>query len=285
MHAMGRTRNCRKGGLALAVVAGVLMLGSKTAAAQSITCDGATSVGRLGTQLGLSALATGLEYQSMARSATWRMADQRASMQILADPSSHLHAYGSYHLARTAVHAGCADRVSRIHAAWKGAGASLAIGVAKEVSDGYYTGFSTIDLGVDAIGAGYAVAQAYLPVLEHITPSFSVTPRAFHGERGPRGALTAYAHQTVWLSASVHDLLPSAVAKAWPSPVRVSVGRRAFGGATPSEYVVGLDLDAARLPGSNPAWVKVKNFLHSVRLPGPALVMSANGTKSFGLYW
>lgn len=284
MHAMP-TRGWTRGRTVIAVVCAALLFGTQLALAQSGTCESTTSASRLGTQVALSALATGLEYQSMARSSTWRMADERAPMAIVADPSSHLHALGSYHLARTAVHTPCADRASRVRAAWKSAGVALAIGTAKEVADGYYNGFSAVDLGVDAMGAGYAVAQAYLPVLEKITPSFSVAPRAFLTTRGPRGALVDYANQTVWLSANVHDLLPLAAAKAWPSPVRLSVGRRAFGGATPSEYVVGLDLDAERLPGNHPAWVHVKNFLHSVRLPGPAIVMSGNGTKLFGLYW
>ena len=49
-----------------------------------------------------------------------------------------------------------------------------------------------------------------------------------------------------YLSANVHDLLPSAAAKFWPSPVRLSVGRRGFSGST-GETIVGLDLDAAQL--------------------------------------
>jgi len=284
MHA-SRTRGWTKGRAVMTVVGAALLLGTQPALAQSGACQSTTSPSRLGTQVAVSALATGLEYQSMARGAAWRMADESAPMAIVADPSSHLHALGSYHLARTAVHATCADRASRVQAAWKSAGVALAIGTMKEVADGYYNGFSAVDLGVDAMGAGYAVAQAYLPMLEKITPSFSVAPRALLGARGPRGALVDYAHQTVWLSANVRDLLPTAAAKAWPSPVRLSVGRRAFGGTTPSEYVVGLDLDAARLPGNHPAWVRIKNVLHSVRLPGPALVMSGNGTKTFGLYW
>ena len=280
-----RTRNWTKGSAIMAVAGAAVLLGAPSAAAQSAACPSVTSASRIGTKVALSAIATGLEYQSMARGGAWRMADERAPMAIVADPSSHLHALGSYHLARTAVRATCGDRASRVRAAWSSARVALAIGAMKEVTDGYYNGFSVVDLGVDAMGAGYAVAQAYLPVLEKITPSFSMTPRALQTARGPHSALVAYAHQTVWLSANMHDLLPSTAAKVWPSPVRLSVGRRAFGGTTPSEYVVGLDLDAARLPGNHPAWVRVKNFLHSARLPGPALVLSGNGTKSFGLYW
>lgn len=279
-----RTLSWTTGRVVMAVV-GAALVNAQPAGAQPGACQSVTTASRIGTQIALSALASGLEYQSMARGASWRMADESAPMAIVADPSSHLHALGSYHLARTAVHATCADKASRVRAAWKSASVTMTIGAAKELADGYYNGFSAVDLGVDAMGAGYAVAQAYLPVLEKITPTFSVAPQAFLTKRGASGALVDYANQTVWLSANVHDLLPPAAAKAWPAAVRLSLGRRAFGGSTPSEYVVGLDLDAARLPGNNPTWMRVKNMLHSVRLPGPALVMSGNGRKAFGLYW
>jgi len=67
--------------------------------------------------------------------------------------------------------------------------------------------------------------------------------------------------------------------------VRLSVGRRVSDGPMGSEYAIGLDLDAARLPGTHPAWRAVKQFLHTVRLPGPALVMSPTGKRFVGLYW
>lgn len=285
MRATWRIWDRTTGSTSMAVVCAALLFGTRPAEAQSPPCKSVTSAGRVGALVALSALATALEYQTTVRGASWRIADESAQASIVAHPSSHLHALGSYHLARTAVHANCSERASRVHAAWRSAAIALSVGVTKEASDGFYNGFSPIDLGVNAVGAGYAVAQAYAPVLEKITPSFSVAPRAFLSARGPRGALVNYAHQTVWLSANVHELLPTNAAKAWPSPVRLSLGRRAFGDGMPSEYVVGVDLDATRLPGNNPAWVRVKSLLHSVRLPGPALVMSRRGTKAFGLYW
>jgi hypothetical protein len=122
-------------------------------------------------------------------------------------------------------------------------------------------------------------------VFHRITPSFSVAPRAVFRRRGPRGAMIDYAKHTVWLSANVHDVLPTRAKALWPSPVRLSVGRRGIGAGLPADYIVGLDLDAARLPGSHPMWMQVKAVLHTVRLPGPAIVMSSNGTRAFGLYW
>jgi hypothetical protein len=128
-----------------------------------------------------------------------------------------------------------------------------------------------------------------LPALEGvigtITPSFSTAPRSMFVRRGPRGARNYDSRSSVWLSTNVHDLLPAKAAKAWPSPVRLSVGRRVSDGPMGSEYAIGLDLDAARLPGTHPAWRAVKQFLHTVRLPGPALVMSPTGKRFVGLYW
>lgn len=124
--------------------------------------------------------------------------------------------------------------------------------------------------------AGAAPLMESLRTLHNsVTPSFSVAPRAFLMRRGPRGTRVSGSGHSLWLSANVHDLLPPAAAKAWPAPLRLSLGRTSYGGTTPSEYVIGLDLDASRLPGSHPAWMRVKRVLHYVRLPGPALVIRA----------
>ena len=127
-----------------------------------------------------------------------------------------------------------------------------------------------------------AVARS---VFSKITPSFSIAPKVMFRRRGARGATFDYAKQTVWLSTNVHDVLPRAVKPYWPSALRLSAGRRGMGPGMPAEYAVGLDLDAARLPGSHPAWMQVKAVLHTLRLPGPAIVMGPTGTRALGLYW
>lgn len=243
------------------------------------------SATRVITQAAAAALVTGVEYRDMTRQQGWHMAREEDRGAVAADPSSHLHALGSYHMARNLTAPACTSEAALRRAAWRGAATSLAIGTVKEASDGAYNGFSPTDLAVDAVGAGYAVAQAYVPVLRHVTPTFSVAPAAFHTSRGPLGALTAYAHQTFWLSANAHDIAPASVSRAWPAAVRLSMGRRAYGGSAPSDYVLGLDLDAERLPGSHPVWVRVKHAMHNVRLPGPALVVNPSGMRAVGLYW
>jgi hypothetical protein len=263
----------------------VLSLGvSNVASAQSL-CPSRLTATRVALQAAAAAAVTGIEYVDMTRQANWHVAVEHDRSAIAADPSSHLHALGSYRMARSLTSSSCTAPEALHRAAWKGAAASLVIGAAKEVSDGWYNGFSPTDLAVDAVGAGFAVAQAYVPALQHVTPILSVAPRALTTANGPTAALTDYANQTLWLSANVHEVLPRSVAAVWPSAVRVSVGRRAYGGGTPSDFVIGLDMDAAQLPGSNPTWMRVKQLLHAVHMPGPALVVSANGTRMVGLYW
>jgi uncharacterized protein YfiM (DUF2279 family) len=253
--------------------------------AQSPECPSSPSLSSVATQVVAATVVTGLEYRDMTRQGGWHMAHEADRAAIAADPSSHLHAFGSYRMARNLSASGCTSRTALRRSALKGAMISLAIGTAKEVSDARYNGFSPTDLTVDAIGAGYAVAQAYVPALRHVTPTFSIAPAALSSKAGPTAALTDYKNQTFYLSANVHELLPSSVSRAWPAAMRLSMGRRAYGGGIASEYVLGLDLDAAQLPGSNPTWMRIKQVMHNVRLPGPALVMGPHGTRTVGLYW
>ena len=251
--------------------------------AQATSCPAAV-VPTLGASAAAASLVTGAELRGMTRTGTWHVMEQGNARAIAADPSSHLHALGSYHLARIGAEA-FARCQSGDRAAVSGAVWSIAVGVTKEIVDGWYTGFSTVDLAVDAIGVGYAVAQHHVPVLRNVTPTISLAPRAFRSMQAARGAATDYANQTVWLSTNVRGVLPASAARVWPAAARLSVGRRATGGTNPSEYVIGLDLDANALPGSHPAWMRVKRALHNVRLPGPAIVMTSTGTRTVGLYW
>lgn len=229
------------------------------------------------------AAAIGAVRQELApeqRHSDWRVQSLRGTSAAIADPSSHLHGYGSYYLtdgATTFLRAHC---LSTRRATLLGAGYGLTIGVLKEIADGYYTGFSAADLTVDAMGVGYSVAQQAVPMLRHVTPTFSVSPRTIR----TGGAITNYSAQTFWLSANVESLLPPSAKAYWPSPVRVSLGRRAYQGTERDRIVVGLDLDPRRLPGNAPAWVAAKSVLAKYRLPGPAVEISPR-VRAVGLYW
>jgi hypothetical protein len=74
--------------------------GARTGAA----CAGVVS-GTLVTSASLRAVATAVELQGVARAGAWHTMEQANVMRIAADPSSHLHAFASYLLARTAASA------------------------------------------------------------------------------------------------------------------------------------------------------------------------------------
>jgi hypothetical protein len=254
------------------------------AEATSPTCRPAGgTMARLAIPTSVAAGVVAMQRAGDARSAEWAMARESDAAAVLAHPSSTLHALGSYHLARQgmrAVAGGC--RMDR-RAIVRGVAYATLVGVAKEAVDGWYTGFSRVDLVANGTGIALAAAQAAVPALRHVQPTVSVSPA---GLASGSGSVTAWGAQTYWLSASVHDLLPDAVAGAWPSAVRLSVGRRAGADGTGgAEHVLALDLDAGRLPGSHPAWRKVKETLGHVRLPGPALVVGPTGARTVALYW
>jgi len=94
--------------------------------------------------------------------------------------------------------------------------------------------------------------------------------------------VTAWSAQTIGLSVEPGAVLPSA-ARWWPDLVRVSAGTSL--GRQGRLFVVGRDLDAARLPGEHPTWKAVKQAPHHARLPGPALTLGPDGRRLVGLYW
>jgi hypothetical protein len=199
------------------------------------------------------------------------------------DSQTPAHIFSSYQLARLGA-ATLGRCTSKTTAVWRGVAYSATIGVAKEITDGFYDGFSIGDLMADATGLGLAVLQAYVPRADAVTMTLSLAGLApvatAHGQRlGARG-------HAIWLSASPHALLPSSVADAWPAPIRVSVGRLApatLNGA-PS-YALGLDLDAGALVPNDGRWRRVAATLHAVHLPSPAVVVGAGRRPGMALVW
>ena len=169
-------------------------------------------------------------------------------------------------------------------AVWHGAAYAAVIGVAKEITDGFYDGFSVGDVMADGAGISLAVLQAYVPRANAVTMTLSLAglrPVATaHGQRlGARG-------HAIWLSASPHELLPSSFAKVWPAPLRLSAGRLApttVNGA-PS-YALGLDVDGGALLPSGDRWKRAAATLRAIHLPSPAMIVGAGQRPRVALVW
>jgi hypothetical protein len=198
------------------------------------------------------------------------------------------HALGGYHLTRIGadlLRVACVGDDRAI--AWAAVYATL-FQLQIEVWDGFYEkyGFSPGDMIANVAGAGLAVAQHYSPALRHVKPTLSYAPTAAYRNRaafGPTGEMRPsldYSGQTYWLSADVDALLPERLRAKWPGLLRASVGHSItdwvdpLSGATQRarrRIVFSLDLDLEKLPGSHPAWRRVKHELSYLRLPAPAL--------------
>lgn len=259
--------------------------------AQSTACASGRSPARaLAVPTGIAVAAASAQRMAGSRSGAasatqlgaggWHVASVPTTSAVAQDPASATHALGSYHLARLGGRAFANRCASLAQQTLGGALYSGGVGVLKELADGWSTGFSVADLAVNAAGIGLALGQMHVPALRSVTPTVSVQPVTL---REGAAAVTAWNAQTYWLSADVHALLPEEVATRWPQALRVSAGTSV--GSSGRQFVLGLDLDAAQLPGTHPAWVAVKEALHFVRLPGPALVFGANGQRAVTLYW
>ena len=207
------------------------------------------------------------------------------------------HAYGGYHLARIGSELLDGACVSRGKAVWWSAAYAAAFQLQIEMWDGKQAeyGFSPLDLAANTAGAGYAVAQHYVPALRNVKPTISYS-RTLASKRYGRAQgselrpTTDYSGQTYWLSFDVDAMLPDGAARWWPGFVRASVGHSITDYVDPNtgrglwgrrEFVLTLDIDPEKLPGNNRMWRQVKHELSYYHFPSPALVLTptTKGTR------
>lgn len=181
-----------------------------------------------------------------------------------------------------------------------------------EILDGYSLdfGFSPSDFYADVIGAGFHIAQHYVPFLQNFTPKFGYVKPSWLGELNRKPSDTFiddYSSQTFWMSLNVHNMLPSDIKKYWPDWLELSFGYAVYSLCDPTNYK-GYNCDPNRsFPISNYGWGNRKflialdynvpklipdtwNFpnwirqgLNHVRLPSPVLEIG-EVTKFYLLY-
>lgn len=161
-----------------------------------------------------------------------------------------------------------------------------------EMEDGRisYLGFDRTDFAANLAGAIYPLARRYVPVLKSFSPKMS-----FHSSgknvtvSGQKlsGVLSDHEGQTFWIGITIHDLLPEQLRSSWPSILGIALGRSVEGLDTnhPSDsFLLALDLDLRKLPGSAPWTQRMWGLLNFIHLPMPAVRFS-NGAVWYGLYF
>lgn len=193
------------------------------------------------------------------------------------------HMFGGWMASYCSYEAFLASGLSSDDAAGWGAAGGIFFQTFMEVQDGFYSyGFDWTDAVSNVIGAGYFYAQQRVPFLQNFDPKWSVGPTGRDSAREAaqirsRIIVDDYDRQDAWLSAKVHNLLPTNLQPYWPKWLQLAVGAGARDVELRGYYAyrtlhIALDYDLLEmLPdmGSFGNWL-VQGLNH-FKLPAPAL--------------
>jgi hypothetical protein len=179
-----------------------------------------------------------------------------------------------------------------------GAGGAALFQTYVEIEDGFHTwGFDRVDFAADVLGAGYPVAQHYVPFLQNFNFKFSYHASPLLDKKGldvgfkgqKHILLDDYEGQTAWLSFKMKNLLPKPVGEIWPSWLCLALGYGARNVGTATEayrvYFLALDFDVVNIiPQDTPFLRTLSEALNFIHLPAPAVRFAPN-TAWFGFYF
>jgi hypothetical protein len=179
---------------------------------------------------------------------------------------------------------------------WWGSGSALLYQTYVEVEDGFSEwGFDRVDFASDVIGSFYPVAQHYSPFLKTFNLKFSYHPSELLNNPGGIGfqgqkhiIFDDYEGQTIWLSASVHSLLPRPLDEFWPRWLCLALGYGARDVAGPEPFpvlILSFDYDMTKIVPDDTSLLKTLgealNFFH---FPAPAVRIAPHALW-YGLYF
>lgn len=177
-----------------------------------------------------------------------------------------------------------------------GAGGALLFETYVEIQDGFSAwGFDRVDFAANVAGAFYPVAQYYVPVLRNFNVKFSYHPSPLLHEPGGVGfrgqkhlMFDDYEGQTIWLSASVNNLLPGTSERFWPDWLAIAGGYGVRGVGTPHPYsifILSIDYDFTKIIPAKTWFLRtVGETLNYLHFPAPAVQISPH-VIWYGLYF
>jgi hypothetical protein len=167
-----------------------------------------------------------------------------------------------------------------------------------EVMDGYGKnwGFSPSDAWFNAMGAGWLLAQHFVPFLQYIAPKADFIPSPWFGERTRRlsvNLLDDYSSWTWWLSINIYHFLPESMQQWYPPWLNIAVGYAARNLDWPDadrKFILSLDYDLEKLlpPADDttaPVWNWLRHYLNLIKLPAPAVEFSSLRPPRFYLLY
>lgn len=255
--------------------------------------------------LGVTGLAVGLHIHQ--RNAWWPGGDSarfrfKEDFEYARGLDKAGHFYSSYITATFAGDVLMESGFDRNTATWIGGATGLAYTLYVEIMDGFARdwGFSPSDAAADLVGAGFYVAQEYVPYLQNFTPRWSYVPAAWVGlptsNQRQKTFIDDYNSTTFWLACNINNMLPASLAEYWPDWMMLSLGYGirnydvidASGreiGAT-RRALIGIDYDWVKIIPSSSIGVLnyLRQALNYIRLPGPTLEIGDDGVRFGVLY-
>lgn len=177
-----------------------------------------------------------------------------------------------------------------------------------EINDGFAInwGFSPSDFYADIAGAGFFLAQYYIPFFQNFTPKFMYIPAPWTGynHRIPSEMfIDDYSSHTLWLSVNIYNLLPENLKSYWPSWLEISFGYAVRNLCDPisnkcppesekysevvygnPKFIIALDYDLIKLlPDGGNFWNWLRQSLNHFKLPSPAIEFGST-TKFYLIY-
>lgn len=234
------------------------------------------------------------------RNAWW--SKDRGSFHFQEDWASALqvdkfgHAYGTYMFAYAFSEILQTSGLSRDDAVLYG---SIAGGVYQtyvETEDGFGNtwGFSPSDWYFDMFGAGFFLAQHYIPDLQNFTPKWEYASTEWINRptiSRPKSFMDDYNSSTFWISVNVHNLLPQTAKKYWPNWLFFAIG---YGGdaidakqdtLTQKRICLSLDISLRnilpKLSGNLDWWVQTLDLF---KFPTPTLEFRNGKSRLYLLY-
>ncbi len=216
---------------------------------------------------------------------------------LQADKAGHF--FGGY-LASYAMHESfLASGFSWETSVWAGGAMGLLYQSYVEAMDGYAKGwgFSFSDEYFNTLGAGFFVAQHYVPFLQNFQPKWQFIPADITGDRPRKNALVAgnfiddYNSSTFWMSVNVNNMLSESVEQYWPDWLMLSVGYGArnietgYDNERARRIMIGFDYNLVELLPDGPNWWNwVRQTVNHFKFPAPTLEFSRGITTFRILY-
>jgi hypothetical protein len=162
--------------------------------------------------------------------------------------------------------------VSPNAALWWGAGIAMFHSFEIEIGDGFSPyGFSLEDLTMGTLGISYGILQTEVPFMRNFNFKFSSWSNAI---KSPANFTSDYDAMTIWLTADVHELLPSTLDSYWPKFLQIAVGYGVGWERTRREFVFGLDFNLEAFAPCSDEMLITQRVLDTMHFPAPSVKLT-----------